>query len=147
MRVRSPLHSLILTLVAVGACLSAPEASEAQSFDSLSRKDLTYRMLGPYRGWRSTAATGFIDDPDRWIMGTTGGGIWLSTDNGVSWENISDEYFGGSIGAVKVADADANVIRDQAIKEGMRTLRQDALEKLKDGMTTPEEVVRVTRAI
>ena len=43
--------------------------------------------------------------------------------------------------------ADANVIRDQAISEGMKTLRQDALEKLGAGLTTPEEVVRVTRAI
>ncbi|PCJ27739.1 MAG: general secretion pathway protein GspE [SAR86 cluster bacterium] len=43
--------------------------------------------------------------------------------------------------------ADANVIRNEAIKEGMKTLRQDALEKLKDGLTTPEEVVRVTRAL
>jgi general secretion pathway protein E len=43
--------------------------------------------------------------------------------------------------------ADANTIREQAIKEGMRTLRQDALEKLKAGLTTPEEVVRVTRAL
>lgn len=45
------------------------------------------------------------------------------------------------------AGSDANVIREQAIAEGMRTLRQDALEKLVDGLTTPEEVVRVTRAI
>ncbi len=43
--------------------------------------------------------------------------------------------------------SDANVIRAQALKEGMRTLRQDALEKLQQGMTTPEEVVRVTRAV
>jgi general secretion pathway protein E len=43
--------------------------------------------------------------------------------------------------------ADANVIRAQAISEGMKTLRQDALEKLAAGLTTPEEVVRVTRAI
>lgn len=43
--------------------------------------------------------------------------------------------------------ADANVIREQAIQEGMKTLRQDALEKLRAGLTTPEEVVRVTRAI
>ncbi|PCH62275.1 MAG: general secretion pathway protein GspE [SAR86 cluster bacterium] len=43
--------------------------------------------------------------------------------------------------------ADANIIRDEAIKEGMRTLREDALEKLKAGLTTPEEVVRVTRAL
>jgi type II secretory ATPase GspE/PulE/Tfp pilus assembly ATPase PilB-like protein len=43
--------------------------------------------------------------------------------------------------------ADANVIRDQAISGGMRTLREDAIEKLKTGLTTPEEVVRVTRTI
>ncbi|MCP5347795.1 MAG: GspE/PulE family protein [Gammaproteobacteria bacterium] len=44
-------------------------------------------------------------------------------------------------------DADANVIRDQAIVEGMQTLREDALRKLRAGQTTPEEVVRVTRAV
>ncbi|HJN95420.1 MAG TPA: ATPase, T2SS/T4P/T4SS family [Gammaproteobacteria bacterium] len=43
--------------------------------------------------------------------------------------------------------ADANVIREQAISEGMETLRQDALAKLQAGLTTPEEVVRVTRAL
>jgi general secretion pathway protein E len=42
--------------------------------------------------------------------------------------------------------ADANSIREQAIQDGMKTLRQDALEKLAAGLTTPEEVVRVTRA-
>jgi general secretion pathway protein E len=41
---------------------------------------------------------------------------------------------------------DANQIRNQATKEGMRTLRQDALNKFYEGITTPEEIVRVTRA-
>ena len=43
--------------------------------------------------------------------------------------------------------ADANIIRDEAKKEGMRTLRQDAIDKLNAGLTTPEEIARVTRAI
>ena len=43
--------------------------------------------------------------------------------------------------------SDANVIRKQAQAEGMQTLREDALDKLRQGVTTPEEVVRVTRAI
>ncbi|MEN8215791.1 MAG: GspE/PulE family protein [Pseudomonadota bacterium] len=42
---------------------------------------------------------------------------------------------------------DANQIRKQAVKEGLRILRQDALEKLYQGITTPEEIVRVTRAV
>lgn len=44
-------------------------------------------------------------------------------------------------------NGDANAIREQAVKEGMRTLRGDALTKLYNGITTPEEIVRVTRAI
>ena len=40
--------------------------------------------------------------------------------------------------------ADTDAIRDQAVREGMVTLREDALEKLRAGLTTPEEVVRVT---
>jgi len=43
--------------------------------------------------------------------------------------------------------ADANVIREEAIRAGMKTLRRDALDKLRAGLTTPEEVVRVTRAL
>jgi len=43
--------------------------------------------------------------------------------------------------------ADAATIRQHAVSEGMRTLRQDALQKLASGLTTPEEVLRVTRAV
>jgi len=43
--------------------------------------------------------------------------------------------------------ADANIIREKAIAQGMQTLRQDALAKLDQGLTTVEEVVRVTRAV
>ncbi len=45
------------------------------------------------------------------------------------------------------AGNDANEIRAQARKKGLRTLREDALLKLKHGITTPEEIVRVTRAM
>jgi photosystem II stability/assembly factor-like uncharacterized protein len=104
---RRTLLAAVLTVCALG--LPQPAASR-QSPDSLAFKDLSYRMVGPYRGGRSTAAAGFPDDPDRWIMGTTGGGMWLSTDNGNAWTNISDGFFGGSIGAVAVAPSDPNVI-------------------------------------
>ncbi len=49
-----------------------------------------------------------------------------------------------SIRHLIASGADATKIRQQAIKEGLRTLRKDALEKLSQGITTPEEVVRVT---
>ena len=43
--------------------------------------------------------------------------------------------------------ADAIKIQQQAMKEGMTTLRADAMKKLAAGITSPEEVVRVTTVI
>ena len=90
--------------------LASLEPLSSQTIDSLAFKDLQFRMAGPFRGGRSSAVTGFPADLDRWLMGTTGGGVWETTDNGISWHNISDGFFGGSIGAVRVADSDPNVI-------------------------------------
>lgn len=90
--------------------LASLEPLGSQTIDSLAFKDLQFRMAGPFRGGRSSAVTGFPADLDRWLMGTTGGGVWETTDNGISWQNISDGFFGGSIGAVRVADSDPNVI-------------------------------------
>ena len=43
-----------------------------------------------------------------------------------------------------VSGADAPTVKREAVKNGMRTLRQSALRKLAEGITTFEEVVRVT---
>mgnify|MGYP002623477174 FL=1 len=44
-------------------------------------------------------------------MGSTGGGVFKTTDAGTSWLNVSDGYFGaGSIGAVAVAASDPDVV-------------------------------------
>ena len=44
-------------------------------------------------------------------MGTTGGGVWKTTDAGNTWKNISDGQIKvGSIGAVAVAPSDENVV-------------------------------------
>ncbi|MFG1691818.1 WD40/YVTN/BNR-like repeat-containing protein [Gemmatimonadota bacterium] len=72
---------------------------------------LEYRFVGPHRGGRSTAVTGVPGDPFRFFQGTTGGGVWVTTDAGESWKNVSDGFIEvGSIGAVEVALSDANVI-------------------------------------
>ena len=44
-----------------------------------------------------------------------------------------------------VRHGEANVLRDAARKNGMKTLREDGLEKVLAGVTTVEEVLRVTQ--
>lgn len=81
---------------------------------------MDYRLVGPFRGGRSAAVTGVPGEPNLFYFGATGGGVWKTLDGGRSWSNISDGYFGGSIGAVEVAQSDPNVIY---VGGGEKTLR------------------------
>jgi photosystem II stability/assembly factor-like uncharacterized protein len=72
---------------------------------------MTWRNIGPFRGGRSVASTGVIGDPFTYYMGSTGGGVWKTTDAGITWKNISDGYFKtGTVGAIAVAESDPNIV-------------------------------------
>lgn len=72
---------------------------------------LKYRNIGPFRGGRSVTASGVIGDPLTYYFGTTGGGVWKTSDAGQRWENISDGYFTtGSVGAVSVSESNPNIV-------------------------------------
>ncbi len=82
----------------------------AQTFDKSNYDALEYRLIGPFRGGRSAAVTGVPNQSNLFYFGATGGGIWKTTTGGRDWKNISDGYFGGSIGAIAVSKSDPNVI-------------------------------------
>jgi photosystem II stability/assembly factor-like uncharacterized protein len=88
---------------------SAP-AKTVLSYDEKLYAGMEWRNIGPYRGGRSAAVTGVPGKPTLFYMGSTGGGVWKTTDGGGTWENISDGYFGNSIGSIAVSEWDNNVI-------------------------------------
>ncbi|MGE3172756.1 MAG: WD40/YVTN/BNR-like repeat-containing protein [Planctomycetota bacterium] len=69
-----------------------------------------WRLVGPFRGGRVAAVTGVPRDRDTYWFGACGGGVWKTTDAGKTWSNVSDGYFGGSIGAVAVAPSDPDTV-------------------------------------
>lgn len=72
---------------------------------------LHWRHVGPFRGGRVTAVAGHRSHPGTFYMGSTGGGVWKTTDYGHTWTNISDGYFEtASIGAMEVAESNPDVI-------------------------------------
>lgn len=85
-------------------------AETKTAYDESLYKSIQWRSIGPFRGGRSAAVTGVAGKPNLYYMGATGGGVWRTKDGGQTWTNISDDYFGGSIGAVAVAESDHNVI-------------------------------------
>ncbi|MFT5724636.1 MAG: photosystem II stability/assembly factor-like uncharacterized protein [Bacteroidia bacterium] len=82
--------------------------------------NLKYRSIGPSRGGRSTAVVGDLKNQNLFYMGTSGGGVWKTQNGGKSWVNISDKFFGGSVGSIAIAPSDDNVIYVGMGEESLR---------------------------
>ena len=100
-------------------------------------EELQWRNIGPYRGGRSVAVSGVPGNPMTYFMGSTGGGVWKTTDGGIKWKNISDGYFNsGSVGAIAIAPSDADIIyvgMGEHPVRGVMTSHGDGIYKSVDG--------------
>ena len=97
----------------------------AVNTDSILLNKVKFRSIGPFRGGRSAAVTGDLKYKNTFYFGGTGGGVWKTIDAGSNWKNISDKFFGGSIGAVAVAPSDNTILY---AGEGEPTLRGNVSE-------------------
>jgi len=78
---------------------------------------MRYRMIGPERGGRVTAVTGVPAQPYTFYMGSTGGGVWKTTDAGHAWTNVSDGQIPvGSMGAIEVSLSDPNIVTQARVR-------------------------------
>ncbi|MFD2203734.1 WD40/YVTN/BNR-like repeat-containing protein [Shivajiella indica] len=101
---------------------------------------LKYRNIGPFRGGRSVTVSGVVGDPLTYFMGTTGGGVWKTTDAGQHWSNISDGYFTtGSVGAIAVSESHPRIVfvgMGEHAPRGVMTSYGDGVYKSTDGGST-----------
>ena len=98
------------TLLRVVAPLLLAAPLSAQVVDTSAFGSLTWRNIGPQRGGRSVAVAGSSSRPSEYYMGTTGGGVFKTTDGGDSWAPVSDKYFGGTIGAIAVSESNPDIV-------------------------------------
>ena len=102
---------LFILLSLIGAIAQKKDQKRTTlSYDEKIYNSLEWRSIGPYRGGRSSAVTGVPGKPNLFYMGSTGGGVWKTNDAGNTWSNISDGFFGSSIGSLAVSEWDNNVI-------------------------------------
>src|SRR6476620_11235748 len=129
-----------IAIFAIFVCLALPVAGQKKTSsavasakagstkaDSILLSTTKYRLVGPFRGGRSGAVTGSYKNKQLFYMAATGGGVWKTTDGGSNWKNISDKYFGSTIGSVAVAPSDENIIY---VGEGENTMRGNVSEGL-----------------
>jgi photosystem II stability/assembly factor-like uncharacterized protein len=92
------------------------------TLDTSQLRGLRYRMIGPARGGRVTTVTGVPQEAMTFYMGSTGGGVWKTTNSGITWTNVSDGFFdAASMGSIDVADSDPNVIYAGTGSEAIRS--------------------------
>jgi photosystem II stability/assembly factor-like uncharacterized protein len=102
----------VLLLSGAATLLPASADSPADATATLTSK-LQWRSVGPFIGGRVVAVSGVSSRANLFYMGGVDGGIWRSTDYGLSWENLTDGKLpssSNSIGALAVAPSDPNVI-------------------------------------
>jgi hypothetical protein len=111
-RSRAPIVAVAALVTASLAAAPAPAAAQGPArFDTTLFRALEWREVGPFRGGRVTAVAGVPDQPLVYYMGATGGGVWKTTDGGLTWRPMADRFLtAGSIGAIAVAPSDPNVV-------------------------------------
>ena len=89
----------------------AAAAQPAPAMDPSLLGGLRWRSIGPARGGRSQAVAGSASRPQEYYFGATGGGLWKTTDGGLTWRPVSDRFFKtSSVGAVAVAESNPDVV-------------------------------------
>ena len=111
---------VFLAILSLMATISPAQNQDTPIEDLVS--DLFYRNVGPNRGGRVTAVAGVQTRPEEFYMGATGGGVWKTTDYGVTWSNVSDDYFStGSIGAIRVSESNPDIVYVGTGSDGIRS--------------------------
>jgi photosystem II stability/assembly factor-like uncharacterized protein len=108
--------ALVLTL-AGGATLPLSVArTEAQGApapmpDPAVLGAFKWRSIGPERGGRSLTVSGVKGQPNVGYFGATGGGLWKTTDKGVTWAPVTDgQITSSSVGAVAVSETNPDEV-------------------------------------
>jgi len=134
-----PILVIILYTIPLYDTHSQGSGNDKSLYDSLYQA-LEWRNIGPFRGGRAVAVAGIPDKPNTFYMGSTGGGVWKTTDGGISWQNISDNFFKtGSVGAIGIAPSDPNVIyvgMGEHPVRGVMTTHGDGIYKSTNGGKT-----------
>jgi photosystem II stability/assembly factor-like uncharacterized protein len=97
-------------VLAVFILLTLATCAAAQQYPESLYQELHWRIIGPFRGGRTRAATGVPTQPNVFYMAQVNGGVWKSDDYGRTWRPIFDAQPTQSIGAIAVAPSDPNII-------------------------------------
>src|SRR5258706_14286816 len=100
-----------LTLLLTTGLLLGANARGAHTYAPTLSKGLEWRSIGPNRGGRSITSAGSSSRPFEYYFGAVGGGLWKTTDGGLTWKPVTDgQIKSSSVGAVAVSESNPDVV-------------------------------------
>ena len=91
---------------------TAENRKDTEDEDKGPWKGMQYRLVGPFRGGRVVAVSGVVGQDNVYYFGAVAGGVWKTTNGGLSWKPVFDKQKDASpaIGAIAVSESDPNII-------------------------------------
>ena len=124
------------------AALSLNIFAAAQTVPPALLSGLQWRLIGPFRGGRVASVTGVTGGGKVFYFGAVDGGVWKTTDAGVTWTPMFDGQPIASIGAIAVAPSNPNVLYAGTGESDIRSALSsgDGVYKSTDGGQTWKNV-------
>src|SRR5262249_25382944 len=99
-----------LALPVAAQAPAAPTPTADWKLDSDTFEGLRARCLGPgVMSGRIACIEGVSGERNTLWVGTAGGGVWRSRDNGTTWSPVFDQY-AMSIGAIRAAPSNPKIV-------------------------------------
>jgi hypothetical protein len=108
------LAALALLLVPFAASGTGQSVTTPSPLDTLTGA-LTFRNIGPFRTAAWVTDIAVPESPQRDHLYTTyaatrSGGLWKTSNNGITWDAISDSVDVAAVGAIAIAPSNSNVV-------------------------------------
>ncbi|WP_282055532.1 VPS10 domain-containing protein [Maribacter luteus] len=139
------LQLILLALLIIPLSVQSQKRKKKSAIPVITVQDsmfhgLKWRNIGPFRGGRSVASTGVVKQPMTYYMGSTGGGVWKTVDDGITWKNVSDGFFKtGTVGDIAVSESNPNIVvvgMGEHAARGVMTSMGDGVYKSNDAGKT-----------
>jgi photosystem II stability/assembly factor-like uncharacterized protein len=109
---------LSILLGATAPASSTTPASRQASFEkhlelrqSSIFKDLEWRSIGPYFGsGRVVAIEAYESNPGKFLVASATGGLWRTSNNGTTWEQLFENESSLTIGDIAISDENESLI-------------------------------------
>ena len=121
--------SVVLSAVVAAAAATPQRAFAFQAVSPDSGRDSTgaaiFRNIGPsVAGGRVSQVVGIAGDPDTYYVGAAAGGVWKTTNGGMTWKDVFARQPVASIGAIALAPSNPNLVW---VGTGEANIRNDVI--------------------